>query len=116
MDANPQKPNAATDFDRAELRRNTEQVVARLAERGITVSSEESPERLVRLLDAVEEFEAAVQRAGGDLMVDEPVGDAPVRQPDNAAFELPRMHGDETVEAYTERLRRATSVARSLQR
>ncbi len=115
MDADRQNRNAATDSDRAELRRNTEDVVGRLAERGINVSPNEHPEQLVRLLDAVEDFEAAVQRAGGDLMVDEPVGDKPVRQPDNAAFELPRMRADESIDQYMERLKRATTVARALQ-
>lgn len=110
----PNRTDDTTDFDRAELRRNKQQVAAKLAERGINVSSDESPDQLVRLLDAVEDFESTVQRAGGDLMVDEPVGDAPVRQPDNAAFELPRMRADESVEQYVERLKRATTVARSL--
>ena len=111
-DAN--RADDATDLDRAELRRNKEQVASRLAERGINVSSDESPDQLVRLLDAVEDFETAVQRAGGDLMVDEPVAGKSVTQPDHAAFELPRMRADENVEQYVERLKRATTVARSL--
>ena len=114
MDPERQNPDAATEFDTAELRRNKQDVVARLAERGINVSTDESPEQLVRLLDAVEDFERAVQRAGGDLMVDEPVGDKPVRQPDNAAFVLPQMRDDESIEQYTARLKRATTVARAL--
>ena len=95
------------DTSTADTRRNSEEVAGRLAARGIDVSSDENPETLVRLLEAVESFERNVQRKGGDLMVDEPVGSKPVRQPDNAAFVLPRRGDDESIAQYTERIGQA---------
>jgi hypothetical protein len=116
MDTNEQqsKDAGATDRAASDLRRNAQDVVGRLAMRGIDVSSDEHPDNLVRLLDAVEAFEAQVQRKGGDLMVDEPVGGKPVQQPDNAAFQLPSKRDDESIGDFTERVRRAANVARDL--
>lgn len=95
----------------SDIERVRDEIVGRLHTRGIEVSAQENPEALVRLLNAVEEFERSVERRGGDLMVDEPVGNRPAREPDNPAFTLPPRRADESIAAYTERLWRARSHA-----
>src|SRR4051812_39005218 len=95
----------------SDIQRVRDEIVGRLHTRGIDVASDEDPEHLVGLLNAVEDFERVVERKGGDLMVDEPVGNRSVRRPDNAAFTLPRRRADESVVAYTERLRAAQARA-----
>jgi len=54
----------------------------------------------------VERFERAVERAGGDLMVDTP----PAREPDNPDFVLPLRGGAEAIADYIARLGYATAV------
>lgn len=97
-------------FDRTEdVRRVAEEVANRLIGRGIPMAGDEAPDDLVRLLDAVEHFEIAVESRGGDLMVDEPPN--PARpQPDDPHFVLPRRAHDETVGRYIDRVRRATQA------
>jgi hypothetical protein len=94
-----------------DIQRVRDEIVGRLHTRGIEVRVDEDPEQLVRLLDAVEDFERVVAQKGGDLMVDEPIGARAVREPDNAAFALPIRRADESVAAYTERLRAARAQA-----
>jgi hypothetical protein len=94
-----------------DIQRVRGEIIGRLHTRGIEVSADEDPEQLVRLLDAVEDFERVVARRGGDLMVDEPVDTPSVREPDKAAFALPIRRADESVSAYTERLRVARAQA-----
>lgn len=82
-------------------------VTNRLAELGISLSGDEQPHELVRILEAVERFEVAVQSRGGDLMVDEgPEGQT--TEPDDPHFALPRRRADESVERYLDRLVRVT--------
>ena len=95
----------------SETRRVSDEIVARLRARGIEVSQQESPENLVRLLDAVEEFERTVQRRGGDLMVDEPVGLARPVDPDEASFVLPTRAEHESIAAFIERIGEARGKA-----
>jgi hypothetical protein len=87
--------------------------VARLASRGVRLSGRETAERLVELLDAVERFERAVQRAGADLMTDEAVGGASARSAlDDPAVVL-RVHSTkESADRSTERTDGAGRVAR----
>lgn len=80
------------------------EVAARLRSRGISVSGVESAEELDDLLTAVERFEAAVERHGGDLMVD----DLKSSQPDDPHFVLPRRAGGESIRAYIGRISDAT--------
>ena len=61
--------------DSRDIARVTQEVASRLRGSGVDVYDNDSPEELVRLLDAVEAFERSVQRHGGDLMVDEPPDD-----------------------------------------
>jgi hypothetical protein len=99
----------------ADFARATEEIIVRLGRRGVRLSGRETGEQLVDLLDAVERFEMAVQRAGGDLLVDEPLPGAltPIR-PDDPAFVLPVRVGSESVADFTERVVEATArVARA---
>lgn len=90
-----------------DIQRVTGEVANRLAELGISLSGDEQPQELVRILEAVERFEVAVQSRGGDLMVDEgPEGET--TQPDDPHFGLPRRNTDESVDRYLDRLVSAT--------
>ena len=88
-----------------------EEVIARLNSRGVRTDAADSSEDLVRLLDAVEAFEAAVERAGGDLMVDEPVAGQRATQPDDILFVLPPRQGSESARAYLGRIDQARADA-----
>lgn len=72
--------------------------------RGVHLTGHESDEQLVRLLEAVERFEKVVQDRGGDLMVDEPIGDRPAREPDDQRFVLPLRHDNESVDTFLTRI------------
>ena len=72
----------------------------RLAQKGVEVGSDEDPAQLADLLSAVEEFERAVDGAGGDLYVDSPNS----REPDERRFVLPQRRADEPVSGYTQRI------------
>ena len=100
------------DASEEAFRRAQDEIASRLSGRGVRLTGRETGDELADLLDAVERFEAVVENAGGDLMMDEPVGsDAPI-QPDDAAFVMPRRHYNEAVAAYIERLAFATARAR----
>jgi len=96
--------NASSDAGDDERRRIAAEVASRLRRRGVHLTGSESAIDLADLEEAVEEFERAVERSGGDLMVDEPVaGDSPIA-PDEAAFVLPaRKHG-ESIAAFIGRI------------
>lgn len=83
-----------------ELQRNVEEVRARLAERGVYLSGDESAEELVEMLEAVEHFEEEVARHGGDLMVDS----GAAREPDDCHFVLPKRAVGERALAYARRV------------
>ena len=72
----------------------------RLAQKGIEVGSDEDPAQLADLLSAVEEFERAVEAAGGDLFVNSPSSS----EPQDAGFVLPKRRADEPISRYTERI------------
>ena len=72
----------------------------RLAQHGIEVGSDEDPGHLADLLSAVEEFERAVEKAGGDLFVNSPESS----DPQDARFVLPRRRDDEPLPKYRERI------------
>lgn len=94
-----------------ELRRVSDQIAGRLRGKNILLTGHEGREDLAQLEEAVERFEAEVDRHGGDLMMDEaPEGQA--GQPDDPHFALPRRSDDETVGSYLERLARATDAIR----
>ena len=99
--------NSSFDSGDDERRRIGAEVASRLRRRGVQLTGAESAMDLADLEEAVEEFERAVERSGGDLMVDEPVaGESPIA-PDEAAFVLPaRKHG-ESVSAFIGRITEA---------
>lgn len=75
-------------------------VSARLRDRRVRLFGQESSDELASLLEAVEQFERAVESRGGDLFVDS--GDA--SEPDDPAFVLPARRDDESVSAFIARL------------
>jgi hypothetical protein len=98
--------------DSRDIARVTQEVASRLRGSGVDVYDNDSPEELVRLLDAVEAFERSVQRHGGDLMVDEPPDD--VRgEPDDPLFLIPTRSADESVASYIRRLDALISAIRA---
>ena len=94
-----------------ETRRVTDEVIGRLRALGVSVTDDESSEDLVRLLDAVEDFERTVRRAGGDLMVDEPVGSDSPGEPDQRAFVLPPRANGEPIHSFIARIAKARTLA-----
>ena len=72
----------------------------RLAQKGIDVGSDEDPGQLADLLSAVEEFERAVEKEGGDLFVNS----LESSDPQEARFVLPRRRDDEPLSKYGERI------------
>ena len=111
-----QDTQQGTGWDTA-LARASEEVVVRLDRRGVRLSGRETNEQLVDLLDAVERFELITERAGADLLVDEPVHGtlAPVK-PDDRAFVLPVRLGSESVADFIERVVDATAGAERVHR
>jgi hypothetical protein len=87
------------------------EIAGRLRGDGVHLSGKETPDELVRILEAVERFEAAVRRAGGDLMVDEPVGNGAPIDPDDRAFVLPSRQNQESVGDFLGRISEATERA-----
>jgi len=88
-----------------EQRAAAAETVDRLRSRGVVVRTADTAEDLANLLTAVEQFEALVERRGGDLMVD----DLKSSKPDDAHFVLPRRKARETVQAYVERVQDVTA-------
>lgn len=100
------------DPEEGELQRASRQVADRLRARGVLVLGDESADELASLLEAVERFEIIVEQRGGDLMVDEPVGNSELTAPDHPAFVLPRRRDDETAGRYIARISEAAARAR----
>src|SRR5262245_20743579 len=94
-----------------EVERVMRDTADRLRQRGVSLTGKESDDELMSLLDAVEEFELAVERRGGDLMMDEPPeGQTP--QPDDVHFALPRRHERELASDYLVRILARTDLIR----
>jgi hypothetical protein len=80
---------------------------AKLRRRGVELTGKETSDEVGDLLDAVENWEAVVERQGGDLYVDEG-GD----EPDNPDFVLPKRRAGERVAQYIRRIEEATELLR----
>lgn len=93
-----------------EVKRASAQIAGRLRALGISLNGSERPEELVRVEEAVERFEEAVEARGGDLMVDE--GPRGASEPDDPHFSLPLRDGNEPITKYLERIARATDLVR----
>lgn len=104
----PAPLNRSSDAADDERQRVAAEVASRLRRRGIQLSGSESAVDLADLEEAVDEFERAVERSGGDLMVDEPVaGESPIA-PDEATFVLPVRKANESVASFIGRISDAT--------
>lgn len=106
----------ALDPHRDEERAGVElEVAARLRSRGVDLTGNERPDEMADLLDAVDQFEAAVEAHGGDLFVDTPTtrDRAHVELPDNPAYVLPARAPDESVRSYIGRIGEAAEQMRS---
>lgn len=96
----------SSDDDR---KRIGEEIASRLRHQGVQLTGKETSDELADLEEAVEEFERAVERAGGDLMVDEPVtGDKPLA-PDDSSFVIPARKASESVPAFLKRINEAAA-------
>ena len=83
-----------------------EELEGRLFESGVMLTGAETDEQIVRLADAVEAFDAARARAGGDSMVNTPSSS----RPDDPRFVLPVRQDDESAERYILRIRAAADA------
>ena len=103
------------DPHRDEERRHAEtEVSARLRHPGIHLTGHEGPDEIADLLDAVEQFEHAVEARGGDLFIDTPTArhEDRIEQPDDPAFVLPKRGPNESVPSYLARVSEAASRLR----
>lgn len=89
-------PLAARDTDRA-----VTQVRHQLEQRGIRMHDDDAPEAVADLLSAVEQFERAVARRGGDSFTNSPQSS----DPDREEFVVPTRRDDEDAAAYAVRVR-----------
>ena len=80
-----------------------EELEGRLFGNGVMLTGSETDDQIVRLADAVEAFESARARAGGDSMVNTPESS----RPENPRFVRPVRRDDESVERYILRIRAA---------
>ncbi len=91
---------------REERKSAATEITGRLFQKGIDVSDSEDPSTLADLLSAVERFEAAVEKRGGDLMVNTPSSS----DPQNPDFVVPAKEAGETLDAYIGRIDVATAA------
>ncbi|MEP7066036.1 MAG: hypothetical protein ABI889_08400 [Gemmatimonadota bacterium] len=102
---------ASADSADEERRRIEDEIASRLRRKGVELTGKEGSEELADLEEAVEQFERMVERAGGDLMVDEPVSGGSPIAPDEPDFVLPSRKQSESVSAYIRRIHDAASRA-----
>ncbi len=81
------------------------ELLSRLDQKGVHLDARGTDAEVADLLSAIDEFEAAVEKAGGDLMVDSPDSS----EPERPEWVLPHPHDDESVAVYTGRVQRATT-------
>jgi hypothetical protein len=91
-----------------EQRRAREEAESRLRARGIEVLKADDDEAVADLLDAIERFESAVERRGGDLFVNR-IGSS---QPEAPEFVPPIRDAGERAADYRERIDRAAGRLR----
>ena len=81
------------------------ELLSRIAQKGLIVPDDAPTDQLADLLSEIDRFEAAVEKAGGDLFVDSPDSS----EPERPEFVLPHIRDDESLAVYTERVRTATA-------
>ncbi|MBA2683747.1 MAG: hypothetical protein H0U66_04595 [Gemmatimonadaceae bacterium] len=101
----------SSDSSANDRKRIGEEIASRLRRNGVQLTGKESSDELADLEDAVENFERAVERAGGDLMVDEPVSNGKPIAPDDSSFVLPARNASEPVAAYITSINHAATLA-----
>lgn len=99
-------PPASEVRDRVEHDRARRLIAGRIFERGIAVSGHESDIELESLLDAIEAFEAARMRLGGDSFTNA-LGSS---EPDDPRLVLPRRVAEEPLLVYAARIRTAATA------
>ena len=92
--------SAETDIERA-----MRQVRGQLEQRGVDVHDADDAEDEARMLEAVEAFEAAVRRCGGDSFTNTRESS----RPDRTDFVLPRRGADERADTYARRVQAAAA-------
>ena len=98
-------PDASTPSDFSERRGVHEELLNRLQQYGVYIEDPSASDaELADLLSAIDNFDRAVEDAGGDLFVDSPDSS----EPELPAFVLPHPHADEHVSTYTNRVQIAT--------
>lgn len=97
----PLRPEERQDPARRDLARARQTAIGQLLERGIEVSDSAGAEAVADLLEAVELFEATVASRGGDSFTNS-LNSASPEDPD---LTLPQPGADESVQAYTARVR-----------
>ena len=102
------QPESTNDWN-PEVARVAQELGNRLRARGVDVFDADSPYEVEQLVEAVEEFEAAVESSGGDLMVDEPPKHGSA-QPDDPRFLLPKRGADESISQFVKRISAATEA------
>jgi hypothetical protein len=103
------------DPHRDEERESVElEVAARLRSRGVELTGRERPDEIADLVDAVDQFESAVEAHGGDLFIDTPTTQHRdrVERPDNPAYVLPTRVPQESVADYVARILEAAEQLR----
>ncbi len=83
----------------------------KLRSRNVVLAGRETSDELADLLEAVEQFEKAVQGAGGDLMMDE-APEGKTAQPDDPHFVVPVRAASESASAYIQRVSAAADKVR----
>ncbi len=101
----------SSDSSAEDRKRIGEEIASRLRRNGVQLTGKEASDELADLEEAVESFERAVERAGGDLMVDEPVSNGKPIAPDDSSFVLPARKGSEPVADYIARIHHAATHA-----
>jgi hypothetical protein len=105
-DSSEQRSEMLDPHRREERSSAATEITGRLLQKGVDVSNSEDPSTLADLLSAVERFESAVEKKGGDLMVNTPTS----TDPQNPDFVIPARNADETLEAYIGRIDEATAA------
>ncbi len=109
MRRHQREQQSARQFEqRSDYQRAAETVRGQLMDRKIELHGDEEGETLVELLEAVQDFEAAVAELGGDSTVNAPDS----RDPLNPEFVLPRRRADESAAAHVRRIEKAARQLR----
>ena len=89
-----------------DVERATRQVRSQLEQRGVRVHDEDDPEGEAVMLEAVEAFEAAVRRCGGDSYTNS----LQSSRPDRPDFVIPPRGDDERADTYARRVQTAAAA------